>query len=124
MGHCVLIQMPFVILVLFFLSEEEWDAFPHPPAEYDSRCIMRYDFKTQTWKDARSLEQAKLHWENFIVNQEALLRSWAVSDILGIDSYNPITISAWNELVEACNTKNKWILLLKMRITCSSFDLC
>ena len=88
-----------------FLSEEEWDAFPHPPVEYDSRCIMRYDFKTQTWKDARSLEQAKLHWENFIVNQEALLRSWAVSDILGIDSYNPITISAWNELVEACTQK-------------------
>ena len=88
-----------------FLSEEEWNDFPHPPAEYDSRYIMRYDFKTETWKDVRSLEQAKSHWENFITNQESLLRSWAVSDILGIDSYNPVTISAWNELVEACEQK-------------------
>lgn len=88
-----------------FLSEEEWDKFPHPPAEYDSRYIMRYDFKTKTWKDVRNLEQAKIHWENFITNQEALLRSWAVADILGIDSYNAVTISAWNELVEACEQK-------------------
>lgn len=88
-----------------FLSEEEWDKFPHPPKTYDSRYIMRYDFKTKTWKDVRSLEQAKSNWENFIFNQEALLRSWAVSDILGIDSYNAVTISAWNELVEACKQK-------------------
>lgn len=88
-----------------FLSEEEWDSFPHPPEKYDSRAVMRYDFKSQIWKDTRSLKQAKLNWENFITNQESLLRSWAVSDILSIDSYNPITISAWNELVKACEQK-------------------
>ena len=83
-------------LCYIFLTQGEWDVFPQPPTKYDSRFDMRYDFVSNTFKDMRTPENAKLFVENAIEARFNMLKTKILSDLFpsGLTDYQAIL--DWN----------------------------
>lgn len=79
-------------LCYIFLTQSEWDAFPQPPEKYDSRFDMRYDFASNTFKDMRTPESAKMFVRNDMDIRFNALRTRILSELFygGLSDYQSI----------------------------------
>lgn len=68
-GHYRLLPDSTCPKCLVFLSQAEWDAWPKP-----TRSTEVWDFKTESWKDYRTLDQAKTTADDYIRNAYASKR--------------------------------------------------